>query len=155
MKPPSNLATNSIAQSLAVGGECLLPSIQAAHYWNHTRLFIEPGTYQFEVKSLNDWRDLNIRVPSADGYLSQDAGWPRIGHRMLEKRRRPHDPWFSLIGCLGKNEARSFLIGTRSTHHFSEAGELTCYANDVALRLFFYQKNHGSLQLQVKRLPES
>ena len=62
----------------------------------------------------------------------------------------PAEKWFALVGAVGKDEARLFLIGENLEGWEAKGdGELMCFANDVP-RAYF--NNHGSITLTITRV---
>ncbi len=118
--------------------------IDAREKWNDTGLRLGKGrVYRF--RSEGYWYDVKIRCDA--------TGFKKASLRLFEGlRRRKHAKWFSLIGCLDKDEGRQIdigrLIGRGQAYTAEGDGQLFCYANDV---WFFYFNNHGQIQLIVEQ----
>jgi len=153
-------------------------SVYAQQHWNDTRLYLEPGEYQFTASG--QWLDRNIKCGPGGtddgkfqmGELAQVAGslWGKVEkafESMFKNRtadfygtKREEDfPWFSLVGAIanGGNPGidgtpaphETFLIGDGRTYEVKNPGYLYCFANDS---WHFYDNNRGSVSLKVKRV---
>jgi len=127
--------------------------------YNHTGLMLEKGRrYQIEVVNLDQyrWRDGSIQNVDGEGWDRSDV---QLGFRKeaaifaAEPFRRVTGDgvnWFSLCGCLNRDDRNAFLIGNQlEGYEATESGELCLFANDLA---GYYGNNSGFLEVKVKRL---
>lgn len=136
-------ATNSARRSRVQ----LSKPILACTRWNATGIHVQAGvTYRFEFYPSPDLADAVIRVQTLDG-------WPPSPQRAVLTpllglfRRRPFDPWFSLIGTVEHGEP--FRV-TSAQWTPRRSGALFCYFNDLPI---MYWNNHGSARLAAIALP--
>jgi hypothetical protein len=117
-------------------------TIKACQRWNDTRIDFVSGE-EYDLRATGEWTDWYIRS-DADGFES--PGFPQKLFESL--RRAPHEPWFCLMGTIGKNYISLFRIGTELHYCAKVNGRLFCFANDVYAA---YWNNKGNIQLAVKR----
>lgn len=119
-------------------------TIEAVDKWSRTGIRLEWGR-RYRMSATGKWCDRGLPYGPAGGpaqsVFQSIFAWAR---------RRPHEPWFVLVGAIDRQEATAFTIGA-DLPSFSPpvSGELTCYANDVGLA---YGNNSGSVRLTVWQL---
>lgn len=116
--------------------------VRARSCWNRTGILLTPGE-QFVLSANGRWVDFFLcHGPAGDPS-------PGIYMRLFERYKRiPSANWFALIGALDCDLNTAFLIGNGTDVTVQAAGELTCFANDVAC---MYWNNWGHVELVVKR----
>lgn len=123
-------------------GERSTVSIASRSRWNDTGVPLQRGA-NYLLTATGEWVDWKNRS-GPDGYSSNN-----IVLRLAEwARREPSKPWFALIGALARDKSNQFLIGDRCEYQPATTGELTCFANDVALG---YINNKGHVSLTIER----
>ena len=118
--------------------------IRSAEKFNHTGVLLEPlAEYRFEVIGHHNWKDW-FKKTDADGYdpcYLKPVWW---------LKRSRNQPWFKLMGAVGRDAREQFAIGKLNEHFQpTREGELLCYANDAP---FMYWNNCGSLTLRITRI---
>lgn len=124
-------------------GDELTVTITAKPLWNDTGISLQAGGL-YRLQATGQWSDASIICGPA-GYASPNW-WMGVLERF---RRSPYDPWFALIGAVDHDPGTQFLIGTDCLMTASRSGQLTCFANDVAIA---YWNNTGVVELTVTRL---
>ena len=113
-------------RSLTVG-DSVEVGVDARPRWHATGLWLDAGsTYELSAQgSWVDWRERNRCGP--DGYASNS-----VLLRSTEWARHARSqPWFALIGGIGRDPRTQFFIGSRQTYRPDVSVELTCFANDI------------------------
>ena len=124
-------------------GQSAIAAIDAREQWNDTGIQLIAGE-QYRFQAAGEWVDWFVTC-DADGYSSVN-----FVQKMSESlRRSPGDPWFVLMGSLGRETGQLFRIGKNSTYSPELTGTLFCFANDVSMA---YWNNRGVVQLTVTRL---
>jgi hypothetical protein len=122
-------------------------SIAADRRWVETPVVVEAGNRYF-FKATGRWWDASIEC-DADGHDDPKVRWMKF----LLRYRGQSANWFTLIGCVEKDAASMFGIGTGDRlpdgWAASKSGRLYCFANDA---WFMYWNNRGAVQLEIFRL---
>jgi hypothetical protein len=127
---------------LAIEETSQLISIEAANPWNNPGLELVAGA-SYDFTATGTWKDASIEC-DAGGYLT-----PARLRWSEWMRRIPSEPFFKLIGTVGRSKDAYFVIGTGVMRFVPPiSGPLFCFANDVR---FMYCNNHGEIVLQVTR----
>jgi hypothetical protein len=115
--------------------------------WVETPVVAEAGN-RYYFKATGRWRDASIEC-DADGHDDPKLQWMKF----LLRYRGQSASWFTLIGCVAKDSASMFAIGTGDRLHggwtASRSGPIYCFANDA---WFMYWNNRGAVQLEIIRL---
>ena len=122
--------------------------VQAACYWSSTGIRVEKGRhYRVEIVDMSSVKDSEIRVANLDG-------WPPSIRRTIFTvfgfwmRRRPFDPWFSIIATVERRYPQRLREG--QDYVAPATGELVCFFNDAC---WAYGNNFGVAYLRL--IPES
>lgn len=155
-------------------GETHSFKIFARDEWNYTGLYVQAGE-QYEFSASGEWVDSTIKAgpegteksPWSIGKLIQ-SGLTLLG-KVEKKLRNPYAnfigtkreesmSWFALIGVIANGleptingnppKHETFLIGNGCVHTVKDLGYFYAFANDA---WNFYDNNHGSVTLLVKR----
>jgi hypothetical protein len=118
-------------------------TIAAREKWNDTGIDLAAGG-RYRLAAAGEWIDWTLRsgpegYPSPNGLMRATERW----------RRAPREPWFALIGSIGRDPAALFPIGRGLEISAAKSGRLFCFANDVS---FMYWNNSGSVELTVERI---
>ena len=120
-------------------GQSAVVTVYACKHWNPSGLLlVDAAEYEFDVEGEQHWHEAGITC-TADGY---DRFWLRSARGL---QRYPCVDLFTLIGNVGRDPGRSFVIGTSARYTARGGGELFCFADDVS---FMYWNNSG------KRAPD-
>jgi hypothetical protein len=130
-----------IQPTLAVGKSKKV-NVLASRYWNDLYLAVNAGeVYQFSAREDQTWYDLTI-PSTADGYPTSVilemckgiAVGPCAGleteEEIDEKKRVRSAQLFTMMGNIGKDETRSFVIGSDSKLTMETSRRLYTFAND-------------------------
>ncbi|CCQ12801.1 putative orphan protein [Pseudoalteromonas luteoviolacea B = ATCC 29581] len=133
-------------------GESATCHVYACEPFNHTGVLLQKGaTYRFSASIDATWFDNGIEV-TAMGWArdKQTLSQQKIPIASLEPFRRvPNANWFSLIGCINKDDSTSFEIAQSADVKVLHSGEFTPFANDLHR---YYGANAGKITLRISRL---
>ena len=127
-------------------------TVFASEFHNFTGLMLEKGVeYQFEAEPNQQWQDDSIKCgPDGWNLDNQHLGLVELIIRPLQPFRRVDCDWFTLCGCVTKNDDFAFPIGNDTVRHVvQKSGEFLPFANDVKKR---YGNNSGKIKLKVTRI---
>lgn len=125
-------------------GEATEVRIDSRPRWCATGVWLDAGA-NYDIVAAGTWVDWTEKYRCGpDGYASGSL-LLRIAERCRNERSQP---WFALMGAISRNRRSQFLIGSRRVLRPEVAGELTCFANDIAPMRW---NNKGSLRLTVTR----
>jgi hypothetical protein len=136
---------------LAVGESHTCEVIAETKY-NWSGVALQAGaTYTFSVPDGDTWTDASIECGPA-GWKSKDLPWYKEHIiKAFEKRRRLKNAnWFALVGALGDEDDKLFLIGDgKKPYTAPKGGDLYLFANDMPSK---YGNNDGSLMVTITRI---
>jgi hypothetical protein len=133
----------------------LLASTVAAHEitilagvrWACTGYQVDEGhRYRIAVKDMSTVWDARMPVRDLNGWPSRF--WTAVYAPVFWTRRRPFDPWFSLIATVDGSHPRRLRADAAYTA--PATGHLLCYFNDF---YFAYGNNQGAAVLTISPLP--
>ncbi|MGL1956252.1 MAG: DUF2235 domain-containing protein [Colwellia sp.] len=127
-------------------------TVFASEYHNFTGLMLEKNIeYCFTVHANQKWQDASIKCgPTGWNLDSVTLGLAEPFIRLQQPFRRVDCDWFTLCGCVTKDDDLAFVIGNGPVNKIIEkSGEFLPFANDMKKR---YGNNLGKIKLTVKRI---
>lgn len=125
-------------------------TVIAAEPWNATGVSAQKGcTYRFDVPADAQWKDAFIRC-GPDGFLNllDPFGWLLRVKRVRGRKVR----YFSLVGTVGQDNARAFIIEKGATYTAEWDGQIHLFANDAP---FAYGNNSLSINVTITEIPNA
>jgi hypothetical protein len=117
-------------------------TVDAARRWNASGVTVRRGeVYAIEVPPGQKWHDASTEHGPEGDEVDRLKNWVWL-------RRRRDQPWFALIGAVGKRDPFPVRGGIPEWTAPAD-GELFFYANDV---WFMYWNNGGSINVIVRRV---
>lgn len=122
------------------------PWLCAKEKWMDSKLQVQRDhTYQIIVKFdgvIDGNAPFSVPVADLNGW---PCSWRQIAVLPIAlARRRPLEPWFSLIATIDRKKPQRLREG--EPFHAQATGRVYCYFNDVP---FLYGNNHGRIQLEL------
>ena len=111
--------------------------VHAPCYWAETGVQVEKGRrYRVQIVDMSTVKDASIEVKDLEGW---PPGWQRIVFSPVAwLRRRPLEPWFSLIATVDRKQPRRLQEG--AIYEAPATGQLVCFFNDA---FWAYGNNQG------------